>query len=573
LIDIKTSTGKTWNFDFRNPFFLTFLFLLQEETTMTKYAAADTIEALTDVQQQRMKWMTSGVILPFVTAAVTIAWVYIYNRRKRSNTHNNDHHPDAASNTTSEQIPRRASFTSLGLAIGTFPIATKVPEAIINAACYFNPNDLPSMDTVITDVVLPLLTNYERMSLVLDTNSGLFQPATSPYEPKDMVRIVELNSSSELVLHQTIFAHHNDSLMGHATSRPWWEILMIQNNGPGPSALVLRVHHALADGLSLVHAFAPLLAKTKKTAINDNDTAVSSQRKPPKDEPIRSRNNSSIFKKIFSILEGITHVVTLGMTKYDHDTVFSKCNHGRMKFSGRRDVVMLPTISLPFIKQLKTAADCTVNTIVMTALSQAIHDYCVQQNDPMLSQHGSNVRCRALLPVGFPRSDVELSNPQTALSNKWCMISCDMCIGYDDILHRLQNIHTSMSQIKQSSRPILQLLLQNMIVPFLPHSVARQAVMDIFARHSVVFTNVPGPDDSCELAGKTVTGVQLFFSNLLTQVNIISYAGHVHGNVVYDPDALPNFDTFGMLYAKAYVQLAERLSVQPTDDLLLLTKK
>lgn len=115
----------------------------------------------------------------------------------------------------------------------------------------------------------------------------------------------------------------------------------------------------------------------------------------------------------------------------------------------------------------------------------------------------------------------------------------------------------------------MQLCIQNLIVPFLPRTIARQAVMDVFSRHSLVLTNVPGHDDICELAGKAVTGVQLFFSNLLTQIDILSYANNVFGNIVYDPNTLPNFEHFGVLYAKALVKIAEELNIQPPDDLLL----
>jgi WS/DGAT C-terminal domain len=109
----------------------------------------------------------------------------------------------------------------------------------------------------------------------------------------------------------------------------------------------------------------------------------------------------------------------------------------------------------------------------------------------------------------------------------------------------------------------MQLLIQNTLPHVLPRSLARQALMDVFSRHSLVLTNVPGPDESCVLAGKTVSSVQFFFTNLISQVDLLSYAGQVFGNIVYDPMALPNFHTFGLLYANALLLLADRLGVQP----------
>jgi diacylglycerol O-acyltransferase / wax synthase len=502
-------------------------------------------------------------IFPYVTTSIfiiAVGWLQYVKHKQKLNS------GKSSSSSKSSSLPRRASFTSLGLALGTFPVEANVPETIVNTACYFNCNDLPSVDAIVNEIIKPLLKQHERMKLVLDTKTGYFRPTSTPYEPKDLLRILEISCSDESTLNQTIFDHCQDSLIEYGTSRPWWEILVVQNNGKGPSALVIRVHHALADGISLVHAFAPLLkpkTKNEKTTMN---TAV----KATDNVPSSTRNY--FIKLILNILEGTFHVLTLGLSKYDDKLSFSKCNHGQMKHSGKRDFVILPTTSLEFIKKLKKAGNCTVNTIIMTAISQALHDYCLIQKDVVLVDKGSDVQCRALLPVGFQRSKVELSDPRTTLINKWCLISCNIFVGYDDINLRLNSIHEAMTQIKHSSRAYMQLLIQNTIAPLLPRRVARQTVMDIMSRHSFVLTNVPGHGEICLMAGKPVSAVQVFFNNLLTQVDIVSYAGNVYGNVVYDPNALSDFQTFGLLYAKALILLAERLGVQPPDDLLTMSK-
>jgi len=79
-------------------------------------------------------------------------------------------------------------------------------------------------------------------------------------------------------------------------------------------------------------------------------------------------------------------------------------------------------------------------------------------------------------------------------------------------------------------------MIQNNVVPLLPVSSAQQTCYDIFTRHSLVFSNVPGPDKQCLLAGKAVTGLQMFYANLIPQIILISYAGKVYGNMVLDTD-------------------------------------
>jgi hypothetical protein len=53
---------------------------------------------------------------------------------------------------------------------------------------------------------------------------------------------------------------------------------------------------------------------------------------------------------------------------------------------------------------------------------------------------------------------------------------------------------------------------------------------------------------------------------MLTQIDVISYAGQVYGNIIYDKAQLPKFEGFGRLYVAALVELANRLNIDvPTE--------
>jgi hypothetical protein len=107
----------------------------------------------------------------------------------------------------------------------------------------------------------------------------------------------------------------------------------------------------------------------------------------------------------------------------------------------------------------------------------------------------------------------------------------------------------------------MQMQIQNKLAPLIPVSLGQKTVFDTFSRHSLVMTNVPGPSEEILFAGKTVKSVQLFFDNMLTQIDVISYAGQVYGNIIYDEAQLPNFDGFGQRYVAALVELANRLKI------------
>lgn len=96
--------------------------------------------------------------------------------------------------------------------------------------------------------------------------------------------------------------------------------------------------------------------------------------------------------------------------------------HGRYHFqihSGKRTFVMLDPMPLDFIKELKNAANVTINDIIFSCLSQAIHDYLLEQDCPVLDAQGDKLQCRALIPVGIPPSDAVAQDKSRILRNKW----------------------------------------------------------------------------------------------------------------------------------------------------------
>lgn len=453
---------------------------------------------------------------------------------------------------------RRLSFTSVGLGIGSFPPESNVKEPIINVAVYFDDGP-PTADAVAELVVKPLLA-YTRLSEVPDLTNRTTRPSRhGGVRPLDLVRELTIKGDDTLT-NKTIVEHCQDTLGAGRDDLPWWEVLIISNAGPGSSAAVIRIHHVIGDGLALVAAFEKFLTDVNGASIQ-SPISFKSSASGVGGGSGKTKKTKGILSTTWSLLEATGHVLTLGATKYDDDTVFSKMNHAKMKHSGKREAVIFPTVPLDFIKKLKTAAKVSVNDLLMTAVSEAIHNYCLAQEDPLLAERGSSIQCRALLPVGFPRSAEGLNSPVTAMRNIWCMVSCDLGVGHVDIEDRLRHVHSKTQEMKEKPRAYMQLKVQNNFGPYVPTSAGQKTVFDTFSRHSLVLTNVPGPSVVCMFAGKPAKSVQLFFDNLLTQVDLLSYAGQVYGNMIFDADQLPDSNLFGRLYAGALVELANRLSI------------
>lgn len=163
---------------------------------------------------------------------------------------------------------RNLSFTSAGLGLGTFPPQTNVKEPIINAAIYFD--DCPLTKDVAQMIIKPLLMRYERLSHVPHLDQNIFGPSSHKggvVEPSDLIRILAIKGDEKLT-NDTIVEHCQDCLGKGRGDLPWWEILIIRNSGPGPSACVIRIHREFHSCMSCANCHTYFLVDDPFTCLS-----------------------------------------------------------------------------------------------------------------------------------------------------------------------------------------------------------------------------------------------------------------------------------------------------------------
>jgi hypothetical protein len=478
--------------------------------------------------------------LPLVLtlAAVTVGSLAFLLKKRRNN--------------EGQRRPRAWSFTSTGLALGSFPPQIQSPEHVINAMLLFN--DCPSPQAVVDQIVKRFL-EYERFAIIPEPEQGTSRYCPKDLDPNRLVRHIVIKGDKELTL-ETLNEHLFDPV-SESDDLPWWEVLIIENKGRGESACVLRIHHCLADGISMLHVVEDIITQVDGSPV----------------EPIlpvgihkKFRVKVPFLKLLWSSLKAVVEVLTLSMTAHDDDTVFSITNKD-MVHTGNRTFVMLKAIPLDFVKELKNKACVTINDIMFSVLSQTIHDFLEEQNCPVFRDRGEKLQCRALLPVGIPPSADVAQDKTRILRNKWVLASADLNVGEKDPVGRLLSAQKNLGAIKNSPLVPVQMTIQDSLIPLLPHSLGRQSVFDILSRHSVVFTNVPGPPKPVAFAGKEVTEIQMFYANLIPQVSLMSYRNQIFGNICIDSDAIPDCQSLSRLYVTSIVKLADRLGVNVPSDL------
>mmetsp|Transcript_25745 Transcript_25745/g.39912 ORF Transcript_25745/g.39912 Transcript_25745/m.39912 type:complete len:533 (-) Transcript_25745:109-1707(-) len=455
-----------------------------------------------------------------------------------------------------EGLPRRLSFTSASMAMGPWPVETSMCEPIINATLFFD--TVPSPEALRGLVEFAL--TFERMSGVpvgTEGKNDWTMRKIHNIDEERLVRVVKTSCDDDELI-RVIANHMQESLREGRGELPWWEFLIIDNSGSGKSAVVLRIEHALGDGLSLVKLFEGFLTKEDGSPV-ENLVPTSMNAKFEK----QKKSKWGMYAKV---IPSLGKVLGLPVSKYDDDTAFSKSANKNMIYNGNRKIVVFNTVPLTFIKDIKKASGVTVNDVLFCALSMAIHEYNKLLQCPVQMKRGKKLQCRALMPVAFPRPAKETGDHSQAMRNKWCFISANMGVGIEDCPEKLMHINKVMKNVKESPVAHCQLKVQETIPPKLPLKLARQTVYDTFSRHSLVFSNVPGPDYPVLFGRQPVLGCQMFFNNLIPQVGILSYNNNIHMNIIVDPEAIPQSEVLPRFYSQALVSLATSFDVSVPSE-------
>jgi len=136
--------------------------------------------------------------------------------------------------------------------------------------------------------------------------------------------------------------------------------------------------------------------------------------------------------------------------------------------------------------------------------------------------------------------------------------------GTAECTTRLKECNKTTAALKQSPLAYCTLWIQNNLLPLMPKVLAQKTAMDLFTRHTIVFSNVPGPTRPVTVCGERVMGIQAIFNNLLPQVILMSYCDKIFSNMVVDPDLVKDSDLLRQFYLDELLELCTALDV-PLD--------
>jgi diacylglycerol O-acyltransferase / wax synthase len=280
--------------------------------------------------------------------------------------------------------------------------------------------------------------------------------------------------------------------------RPLWRTIVIDREG-GPTALLFRVHHALADGFALLEQLFELCDERAPTA------------------PVQATHGSRRAGPVRQA-EVLARMVTLPSDPY------TALKH---ELGVEKNVAWSHPMSLDEVKRVAHASGATVNDVLVAVVSGALG-----RELDVLGESVSDVR--AMVPVNLRRaSNVELGN-------RFGLVILALPVGLRDPRLRLDEVKARMDGLKASPEAYVGMGLLR-VMGWLPRPLEELGASFFAKKSSLVLTNVPGPREPLHLGGVTIARIMFWVpqaARLGLGVSIFSYAGQVTMGVIADTRVL-----------------------------------
>jgi len=358
-------------------------------------------------------------------------------------------------------------------------------------------------------------------------------------------------------------------------NRPLWEMHLV-DTALGGQALVMRIHHSIADGIALVGVVLSMAdnapgntlphRRAKRVHEDDEDEDIFWRMiwRPMTDAMVGTvRMSTNLWVKYIELMSNpgkmfdyarigsniIGEVAKLALMPDDSHTRFK----GKPGIAKR--VAWSEPISLPEVKAVGRVLGCSVNDLLLSAAAGALRAYLAERGDKV-----DGVEIRAMVPVNMRR-------PSDAgkLGNRFGLVALELPVGVENPLARLYATRERMAKLKGSYQAALTLSILG-LVGMAPKFVQQQILDLLASKATAVMTNVPGPQEALYLAGAKLRQ-PLFWvpqsGDIGMGVSILSYDGKVQFGLISDHNLVPDPERIVERFASEFDKLLMLVLMEP----------
>jgi WS/DGAT/MGAT family acyltransferase len=341
--------------------------------------------------------------------------------------------------------------------------------------------------------------------------------------------------------------------------KPLWRFDLIEDY-QGGSAIVVRIHHSIADGIALVGVILSLTDLSPHAPAQKHVDSEAEERDPDEvpaglletvTETLASALSmgSELGGKALDLAADRDRMSTLGRHGIGLLTELAKLltmppdspTSLKGKTSTVKCVAWSDPIPLDEVKALGKALGCSVNDILLSAVAGALRAYFLQKGETV-----RDVEVRAMIPV-----NLRTAGDEGTLGNRFGLGTLSLPLYEGNPFARLFTVRNRMNELKGSYQPPLTLGI--LAAVGLAPKVIQQQFLDILAaKASAVMTNVPGPKQPLYLAGSRLDKCMFWVpqsGDIGIGVSILSYNDNVQFSLITDRHFVPDPETIAPLFA------------------------
>jgi diacylglycerol O-acyltransferase / wax synthase len=348
--------------------------------------------------------------------------------------------------------------------------------------------------------------------------------------------------------------------------RPLWECWVIEGLKGNRWAILMKIHHCMADGISAIRILTQLCDAVDGDVFARPEVAkrTSAHLKPVPDTAPRSNPLASLWRTATGITDAATRTVT-GAAEIATGLVRPTAGSslvGPVTAMRRYRAVRVP---LADVEQVCRKFDVTINDVALAAITEGFRSVLLHRGEKPRPDS-----LRTLVPVS-ERSPDALDKPGNRLS----VMLPYLPVEQDDPIQQLRTVHSRLTRAKQGGQRQAgnMAVSATSYVPFMLSSWLIRLLTRLPQRGIVTLaTNVAGPRRQLEMMGSEVARllpIPPIALQLRTGVAVLSYADDLVFGITADYDAGADINELadGIKIAVA------RLDMLSQDSILLFAKK
>jgi WS/DGAT/MGAT family acyltransferase len=344
---------------------------------------------------------------------------------------------------------------------------------------------------------------------------------------------------------------------------PLWKVTLVDNH-PDGSIIIVRVHHCIADGISLMRVLMSMTqASTEAPA--DNATLENPNRDERQDDSVpdiprtlvqasptntnATTGRGTLYKNP-TVLDIVVAIARIIFRPPDPPTIL-KGPLGRVK-----KAVWSEPFSVPEIKNIARSKGATINDVLMAISTGAIRRYMDLHNN----NRRRNIRAFILVNMRGLNFDDELGN-------KFGLVFLDLPLEHEQPLERLEGVKKGMDRLKASAEYAATYFILN-ILGMLPEWIEHLATRFLDTKGTVVATNVPGSRRELILADAPIQSIMGWVpqsGRIGVGLSFISYKDQLVVGLNADSGLIPDPEKFLELFIEEFKSYRAVLQAETTS--------